>query len=143
MKKKINKKFLSALFLSLLAVTGGVLATPMLDTDNQLAQIQESVKLFEKNPEKFLQTDDLGLRTGFESPNEYYMGGYYENEIKDAINEDGLTAALESEDYDKWKEILQNTEGISDTSVISQEDFDILAALHKSKKAGMTEEIDD
>jgi hypothetical protein len=139
MKKKGNTKFLSAVFLSLLALTGGVLAMPLLGTDNQLTQIQESVKLFEKNPERFLQTENLGLRSGFENPNSQSTDSDYSDLSNYATNEGALDVALEERDYDAWKEALQNIEGFSETDVISKEDFNILVALHNSKDSGETE----
>ena len=139
MKKKNNSKFLSAVFLSLLTISGGVLAMPLLSADNQLTQIQESVKLFEKNPERFLQTENLGLKNGFENPNDFPIGMGSDKENNNAINEGALEAALEERDYDAWKEALQRIDGFSGSDVIDREDFNILVALHNSKDSGETE----
>ena len=143
MKKKRNIKFLAAIFLSLLAVTGGVLAMPISDTDNQIAQMQESVKIFEKNPERFLQTENLGLRSEFETPYDF-SSSIYTNKEQNAINEGALEAALEEGDYDSWKKVVQDIEGFSDnTSIIDREDFEILAALHNQKKSENSEETNN
>ena len=143
MKKKRNIKFLAAIFLSLLAVTGGVLAMPIFDTDNQIAQMQESVKIFEKNPERFLQTENLGLRSEFETPYDF-SSSIYTNKEQNAINEGALEAALEEGDYDTWKKAMQDIEGFSDnTSIIDREDFEILAALHNQKKSENSEETNN
>jgi len=142
MKKKRNTKFLSAVFLSLLAVTGGIIALPLLNSDNQLAQIQESIKLFEKNPERFLQTEDLGLKSAFETPYDLSANSDAGDGVNDAINEGALDAAIEDGNYDAWKEALQSIEGLKDTDVIGKEDFEILASLHNQKDSGETEETD-
>jgi len=65
-KKKKNFKVASSILLGLLMVSGGVLAMPVLNSDNSFAQLQNSVNAFEKNPERFLQTNDLGLKNGFQ-----------------------------------------------------------------------------
>jgi len=143
MKKKKNTKFLSAILLSLLAITAGVSASPMFQPDTQLAHIQESVKLFEKNPERFLQTEDLGLKSAFENPTDLSIDNAGD-EVQNAINEGALNAAIENRDYDAWKEALQKIEGFSEnTDIISEEDFEILAALHNPKDSEEDKEKTD
>jgi len=133
-KKKDNKRYLGALFLSALVLGGGFLAMPIINADDQFTQIQENLKFFEKNPERFLQTENLGLKSGFEDSNPGVAVGSFEDEINQSINEGALEAALETEDYESWKEALQNLKGFSeDVGVISEEDFKVLASLHKLK----------
>jgi hypothetical protein len=134
MRKKIKSKFLSAIFLGLLAISGGFLAIPMLSADNQQVQMQENMKVFGQNPERFLQTENLGLKDGFQYP----IGESFVNipieETNSAVNEGALETAIEEGDYEAWKEALQEMDGFpEDVGIIDKEDFDVLVALHKSE----------
>jgi hypothetical protein len=141
--KKKNKKYLSALFLSALVLGGGFLAMPLMSADDQLAQVQENIKFFEKNPERFLQTENLGLRAAFEDGGRDFANNFLEKEKNNLMDEGALEAALEAEDYESWKDILENLEGFpEDIGVISEEDFKVLASLHKLKVSEKDEEKD-
>ncbi len=125
MKKKM-KKYSGALLLGLLAVGGGVMAMPTLNAyQMQDNCIQNSARMFEKNPERFLQTENLGLKRGFEITEE-------ENY---SVNEEALKKALDAGNYEAWREAMKGVGGsYAYTDVITQEDFQILASLHKLKE---------
>ena len=86
-KKKKSLKFLSSLFLGLLMVSGGVLAMPTLDTKTSQAQLQASLGAFEKSPERFLQTQNLGLKNGFEETSVNLKEFSIENEMYSSIKD--------------------------------------------------------
>ena len=133
MKKRIKNKFLSAAVLGLLVISGGILAIPAVSANNQIGQIQKNNSILEKNPEKFLQTENLGLKNGFQYSNNNLPGNLSIGETNQSVNEGPLEAAVEAGDYDAWKEALQKIDGFSENaSVINKEDFDILVALNRS-----------
>ncbi len=143
MGKKIKSKFLSAIFLGLLAISGGVLAMPSFSANNSQIQMQENLKAFEQNPERFLQTENLGLKEGFQPPYEPSIANTLVGGAGGAVDEGALEAAIEEGDYEAWKEALYKMDGFpKDVGVIDEEDFKVLAALHKSKSLGQTEETE-
>lgn len=129
MKKKIKSKFLSAMFLGLLVISGGVLFMPTLNADSQLTQ-QKSINIFAQNPERFLQTENLGLKAGFQYPKD--------NSVIDAnnyaVNEGALESAIEEGNYEAYKEVLQELNGFPEKgNIIDKEDFNVLVALNRPK----------
>lgn len=132
-KKKKNFKVASSILLGLLMVSGGVLAMPVLSADNSFAQLQNSVNAFEKNPERFLQTNDLGLKSGFQEPS-VDISCLPENNIEKyfSTNEGDLEKALRNKDYKAWKKAVNNLdESLRGVDTMSEEDFQILALLHQ------------
>lgn len=138
MKKKIKSKFVSAILLGFLAISGGVLALPLLNADNQLMPVQENARLLGQNPERFLQTENLGLKERFQYPQEQSVG-----ETNNAVNEGALEAAIEEGNYEAYKEALQEINGFSKKgSIIDKEDFEVLVALNKSKSIPESEKTE-
>lgn len=135
MKKKIKSKFLSAMFLGLLVLSGGVLVMPTLSADSSLTQ-QKSINMFAQNPERFLQTENLGLKSGFQYPNDPRNLSVDEAN-NSAMNEGALESAIEEGNYEAWKEALQEINGYPNKgNIIDEEDFNVLVALNKSKLSG-------
>ncbi len=68
-KKKKGLKVLSSVLLGFLLMSSGVFAMSDLDSKISQTQFQENLKVFEKSPERFLQTQDLGLKDDFNNLN--------------------------------------------------------------------------
>ncbi|MFZ1971153.1 MAG: hypothetical protein WAU65_03175 [Candidatus Nanoarchaeia archaeon] len=133
MKKKIKSKFLSAIFLGLLAISGGVIVMPTLSASNQ--QMQKSIRTIGQSPERFLQTENLGLRGEFQyASDKSNVNLSVEETTNMSVNEGALNAAIEEGNYEAWKEALQNLNGFTKNgNIISEEDFNVLVALNKSE----------
>jgi len=82
-KKKKGLKVLSSILLGFLLVGGGVLAMPSMDSKISQTQFQENLRIFERSPERFLQTQDLGLKGDFNQMNVNF--GILDNEKEYSI----------------------------------------------------------
>jgi len=129
-KKRKNLKVLSSVLLGFLLVSGGALAMPTLSSNSPQFQFQESLKAFERNPEKFFQPSDLGLKPAFQEPfmqlnTEDFSDKYL------AVNEGALEEALRKKDYSAWKKAVENLGQNSQMiGEISEAEFEILSELH-------------
>lgn len=135
-KEKNNKRFWSALALGLLIISGGVFALPAVNADDSANQIQRSVEVIQKNPERFLDIGNFYFTSDFDyldELNKEFVRDYPEIETKNSVNEGAVINALNSEDYEAWKESLQNLPGYpQNLPVMSREDFELLVKIRKT-----------
>jgi len=134
-----NKKIFGAIALGLLTLGGSVLAVPYNSDSVKPDQFHKFVDKINLNPEKFLETENLGLKENF-----VYLGNFEEDSFDEVINaqqnissvnEGAVLEALNKEDYDSWREALESLEGFpQDVEVMSKDDFDILVELRKAKE---------
>ena len=133
MKKKIKSKFLSAIFLGLLAISGGVISYAY--AQRKQSANAKSIRTIGQSPERFLQTENLGLRGEFQyASDKSNVNLSVEETTNMSVNEGALNAAIEEGNYEAWKEALQNLNGFTKNgNIISEEDFNVLVALNKSE----------
>jgi hypothetical protein len=132
MKKKIRSKFLSAVLMSLLVVSGGFLAMPMLGASQNMQP--GNLNFTSQNPQKFLQTENLGLRDDFKYSENSFGSSAYFGGNNFSVNEGALNSAIEEGNYDAWKDAQSEENGFSSVdNFISEEEFNVLVALRKSK----------
>ncbi|MFA5174428.1 MAG: hypothetical protein WC438_04575 [Candidatus Pacearchaeota archaeon] len=132
-KTSNKKKFFGALALAMLVV-GGALAVPTYDS-NQNSSVNV-LKNIQQNPADFLNANNLFLEKDFDylkELNKEFAAIINEEQAKIAVNEGAITKAMENEDYAAWQTALKSLNGYPEgKEIMTQEDFEILSALHKN-----------
>jgi hypothetical protein len=140
--KKIHRKtkILGAFLISVLAISGGVLALPsMKKSDSQ--EITNYIKTDSSPSSDYIQkwnNEFSQNQEGFNS--DLFLNNLYSQK---AVNEGPILEALQNADYEKWTKALENLEGFpKDIKIMSKEDFEILVQLRTPKSySDRTDEI--
>ncbi len=124
---KNKKKKISAFLFTLLAVSGGVVAAPLIDSSTGLSA--GDLKSLPVDSLQALSYENIATFDELNKPieiNTQYSDLIF---IREGVDEDSLKNALRKGDYEEWKNNFAKIGGFSDSGFISEEEFEVLRQI--------------